>query len=230
MKTKRQGKKEKRSKSKSDTGKKPLTMRVLQWPFRDKDEFIQAVKSAGVNLPRPEARLITAKPFRDGGGYIVDWEYAKERQLAIQVELTDEEKAEISAFVRQPFSYGQRFIDALRICLARQLNDPGLIDYAWDGILVAVRTLSQSGKTDPDGKPVAPPELNDTEENIVEALNTNTLTGEKLCNKAGYPYNSNFKSTLSSLRKRGILGNKSPGYFLEPQYRFLLDKSDQGQD
>ena len=70
------------------------------------------------------------------------------------------------------------------------------------------------------------PKLNDTEQNIIEALDTNTLTGERLSVEAGYPYNSNFKSTLSELRKRGILGNKSPGYFLEPKYYFLLDKSD----
>lgn len=69
-------------------------------------------------------------------------------------------------------------------------------------------------------------ELNDTEQNIIEALSKNTLTGEKLAKKAGYPYNSNFKSTLSSLRKRGILGNKSPGYFVEQKYHFLLTKSD----
>lgn len=70
------------------------------------------------------------------------------------------------------------------------------------------------------------PTLNDAEVNIVEALGTKTLTGEKLSVKAGYPYNSNFKSTLSALRKRGILGNKAPGYFVEPDYHFLLKKSD----
>jgi hypothetical protein len=70
------------------------------------------------------------------------------------------------------------------------------------------------------------PQLNDTERNIVEALGTKTLIGEELAKKVGYPYNSNFKSTLSSLRKRGILGNKSPGYFVEPKYHFLINKSD----
>jgi len=69
-------------------------------------------------------------------------------------------------------------------------------------------------------------ELTDTEQNIIEALGTKTLIGEELAKKAGYPYNSNFRSTLSSLRKRGILGNKSPGYFVEPNYHFLMNKSD----
>lgn len=71
-----------------------------------------------------------------------------------------------------------------------------------------------------------PPELNEAEQNIIEALNTSTLTGEKLSAKAGYPYNSNFKKTLSGLRKRKILDNKAPGYFLKPEYHFLLNKSD----
>lgn len=72
-------------------------------------------------------------------------------------------------------------------------------------------------------------QLTDTEDNILEALGENILTGEKLSIKAGYPYNSNFKSTLASLRKRGILGNNAPGYFVQPKYRHPL-KSDKGQD
>jgi len=68
--------------------------------------------------------------------------------------------------------------------------------------------------------------INDTEQDIIEALDSETLTGEKLAKEAGYPYNFKFKSNLSGLRKRGILGNKSPGYFLESEYEFLLNKSD----
>ena len=70
-------------------------------------------------------------------------------------------------------------------------------------------------------------ELSDTEGNIIEALGQNKLTGEKIAKKVGYTFNSNFKSTLSSLRKRGILGNASPGYFVTDKFRGLLDK---GQD
>jgi hypothetical protein len=74
------------------------------------------------------------------------------------------------------------------------------------------------------------PELTDTEQNIIEALDKNKMNGEPLAKKTGYPYNSNFKNTLSSLRKRGILGNKSPGYFLEPAYYYLLNEPDKSQD
>ncbi|KPK43762.1 MAG: hypothetical protein AMJ65_04945 [Phycisphaerae bacterium SG8_4] len=68
--------------------------------------------------------------------------------------------------------------------------------------------------------------INDTEQDIIEALGSGTLTGEKLAKEAGHPYNFKFKSSLSGLRKRGILGNKAPGYFLEPEYEFLLKESD----
>ena len=68
--------------------------------------------------------------------------------------------------------------------------------------------------------------INDTEQGIIEALGSETLTGEKLAKEAGYPYNFKFKSSLSGLRKRGILGNKKPGYFLESEYEFLLKESD----
>lgn len=52
----------------------------------------------------------------------------------------------------------------------------------------------------------------EAEQTILEALGDKTLTGEKLAVKAGYPCNSNFKNTLSSLVKRGILVNDRPGY------------------
>lgn len=68
--------------------------------------------------------------------------------------------------------------------------------------------------------------LSEADNNIIEALGRDTVKGEDLAVKAGYPYNSNFKTTCATLRKRKILGNKSPGYFLEPKYHYLLDKSD----
>ena len=68
--------------------------------------------------------------------------------------------------------------------------------------------------------------LDDIEQDIITALRDRTLTGAKLAKKARHPYNFKFKSSLSGLRKRGILGNKSPGYFLEPEYEFLLNKPD----
>lgn len=61
-----------------------------------------------------------------------------------------------------------------------------------------------------DGQPA--PRLTAAEENILEALGDGKLTGEKLAQKAGYPFNSNFKNTLSSLVKRGLLANDRPGY------------------
>lgn len=54
--------------------------------------------------------------------------------------------------------------------------------------------------------------LTETERNILEALGEGKLTGESLAQKAGYPCNSNFKNSLSSLVKRGLLVNDRPGY------------------
>lgn len=74
-------------------------------------------------------------------------------------------------------------------------------------------------------------QLNDAEQNIIEAVGEKMLIAEEVAKKAGYPCNSNFKSTLSSLRKRGILDNRFPkGYFLRPEYYFLLKIPDQSQD
>jgi hypothetical protein len=56
--------------------------------------------------------------------------------------------------------------------------------------------------------------LSEIEENILEALGSETLTGEHIAERAGYPSNSNFRTALSGMVRRGILGNANPGYFL----------------
>jgi hypothetical protein len=53
----------------------------------------------------------------------------------------------------------------------------------------------------------------DTEENIVEALGNEHMTGPVLLKKAGYDYSSHYRQILSNLVKRGILGNDDTGYF-----------------
>jgi hypothetical protein len=68
--------------------------------------------------------------------------------------------------------------------------------------------------------------LNDCERNICEGLGSSVLVGEKIAQKAGYPYNSNFKSTLARLRKLGILENNSPGYTVKSEYRHFFNKTD----
>jgi hypothetical protein len=76
--------------------------------------------------------------------------------------------------------------------------------------------------------PATKAELNDTEQNIVDAVGSDCLTGEQIAKRTGYPYNSNFKATLSSLHKRGILENMKPGYVLPT--RKPNRKSGQSQD
>jgi predicted transcriptional regulator of viral defense system len=65
-------------------------------------------------------------------------------------------------------------------------------------------------------------DLNRTEKNIIKALGDETLTVEELAVTAGYEVSGYFRRTLSSLRKRGILANKQPGYYLKPEYNYLL--------
>ncbi len=65
-------------------------------------------------------------------------------------------------------------------------------------------------------------ELRTIEQNIIEALGNDTLTCEQLAPKAGYEVNRHFKKAISSLSKRGILGNKRLGYFVQPQYQRIV--------
>jgi hypothetical protein len=99
-------------------------------------------------------------------------------------------------------------------------------DLRWIQILALLREAELQAPTEENIQKKMLP-LNEAEQNIIEALGKATLTGEEIGKKAGYPYNSNFKTTLSNLRKRGILENKAPGYTIHPSCRYLLD---QGQD
>ena len=69
---------------------------------------------------------------------------------------------------------------------------------------------------------VAMIQLRTIERNILEALGGDTMTLEQLAPKAGYEVNGHFKKAISSLRKRGILGNKKPGYFVTRQYQHIV--------
>jgi hypothetical protein len=106
-----------------------------------------------------------------------------------------------------------------------RLEDSNLQRLARDFVLMLEPIVKNAGheKPTPDD---SEQNLNDIERDIITALKDKTLTGEKLARDAGHPYNFKFKSSLSALRKRGILGNKTPGYFLESEYEFLLNKSD----
>jgi hypothetical protein len=60
-------------------------------------------------------------------------------------------------------------------------------------------------------------DLNETERNIIVALNEQVLTVEQLAVKADYELSGHFRRTVTSLTKRGIVGNKRPGYFVQPE-------------
>ncbi|MBL7186831.1 MAG: hypothetical protein ISS70_10950 [Phycisphaerae bacterium] len=106
---------------------------------------------------------------------------------------------------------------------AARIEDVNLLRLARDFVLMLERIAKNTGN-DTLTLNDAEHGLDDAEQDIIEAIGNEALTGEKLAKKAGRPYNFKFKSSLSGLRKRGILGNKKPGYFLEPEYEFLLKK------
>ena len=107
-------------------------------------------------------------------------------------------------------------------CEAR-IEDVTLLKLARDFVLLLERIATNTGHDTPTLNDSVH-NLNDVEQDIVEALGEETSTGEKLAKEAGRPYNFKFRSSLAGLRKRGILGNKKPGYFLEPEYEYLLKK------
>jgi hypothetical protein len=65
--------------------------------------------------------------------------------------------------------------------------------------------------------------LTETERNIIEALDGKALTLEKLAAKAGYEVSGHFRRSITSLIRREILGNKRPGYFVQPPYQRLVN-------
>jgi len=104
-----------------------------------------------------------------------------------------------------------------------RIEDVNLLKLARDLVLMLERIAKNTGH-DTLTLNEAVHGLNELEQAIIEALGDETLTGEEFAKKAGRPYNFKFRSSLSGLRKRGILGNKKPGYFLESEYEFLLKK------
>jgi len=67
----------------------------------------------------------------------------------------------------------------------------------------------------------APPVLNEMEENILEAIGDETLTGQQIAERAGYPFDGDLRVCLAAMRRRGLLAGKKgqPGYSVVPTYR-----------
>ncbi len=104
-----------------------------------------------------------------------------------------------------------------------RIEDVNLLRLALDFVKVLERIAKNAGNDTLTLNDVVH-DLNDIEQDVIEALRDRTLTGEKLAKEAGRPYNFKFRKSLSGLRKRDILGNKKPGYFLEAEYEYLLKK------
>jgi hypothetical protein len=88
-----------------------------------------------------------------------------------------------------------------------RIEDVNLLRLARDFVLILERIAKDTGN-DTLTLNDAVHGLNEVEQDMIEALGDETLTGEKLAKEAGRPYNFKFRSSLSGLRRRGILGNK----------------------
>ena len=73
-----------------------------------------------------------------------------------------------------------------------------------DGRLTAIEAFLGAGADEA--------RLTHREQDILEALGDDKLTGEEIAKAAGYEYDGHLKSTLASLVKRGLLANDHPGY------------------
>lgn len=137
--------------------KKSLHLCIVQSSFRDKADLTKWVhETAGKTPYRPDARLITSRPFQDGGGYLCDAEYAKQKQLGVQVELTDEEKILIGHFVGVTFSYNQRFIDRLECAITQKCGLQDTKRFTWDKIIACIEnynSMNRQGNTADMNKP-----------------------------------------------------------------------------
>jgi hypothetical protein len=62
--------------------------------------------------------------------------------------------------------------------------------------------------------PADPGTLSELEAAAIQAAEeaTDTLTGEEIAHRAGYPFNSRFREALAGLVRRGRLVNDRPGY------------------
>ncbi len=76
-----------------------------------------------------------------------------------------------------------------------------------------------NGSATPSPGALAIPVLNEMEQDILGALGIETMNGQELADKAGYPFESTFRLTLAAMRRRGLLGGKvgDRGYFAAKQ-------------
>jgi hypothetical protein len=91
--------------------------------------------------------------------------------------------------------------------------------YRWLGqdiFASSIAVIALLCPSDSAGTPVQPTIRQQT---ILEALGSEKLTGMKLAERAGYSYNSAFKSELSVMVKLGMLIQERPGYRRNSQFQ-----------
>lgn len=115
------------------------------------------------------------------------------------------------------FNMSEELLD----CLDRIESDPcSLSKYEWKRLDTQLGTYASLLRGEakkrceaPSAKQEKQVELTDTEQNILEALGNDTLRGTELFKRAGYDNSSHYRTILSNLVKREILGRNQDGYY-----------------
>jgi hypothetical protein len=74
--------------------------------------------------------------------------------------------------------------------------------------------------------------FSEMEECVFKALESDTLTGQQIADRAGYPFDSALRACLAALRRRGILGGRpgDVGYCLTEEGRRLVSRGHEDEE
>jgi hypothetical protein len=93
------------------------------------------------------------------------------------------------------------------------------LSYKWLGQDIFASSIAAIALLCPSDSAETPVQPTIRQQTILEALGSEKLTGMKLAERAGYSYNSAFKSELSVMVKLGMLIQERPGYRRNSQFQ-----------
>lgn len=205
------------SETKSDE-KQHLELKILRSPFIDKAELKQYLDETAKTIKhRPDAQIITWRPFKEGAGYVLDREYAKQKELSIGVELSKTEKELISNFTGESFSYTQRFTDLLEAEYRKKccsLNED-VKEHGWDRIIERISNYISN----------VPKPLSGNAQIVFEILNAlppqEAMLVPVILKEVSFKYNKFwdekelYKRIFPQLKSWGLKNIPRIGYYLE---------------
>ena len=110
----------------------------------------------------------------------------------------------------------ETILDGLRVLLQDRTHPTITVT---EGDFTASITLpaahpARAAATPPEGPKVPP--FSEMESAVIEALGADTMTGQEIADRAGYPYDGSLRQCLAAMRRSGVLGGdpRSAGYFV----------------